>query len=144
MKDQLLGVASAPLSSDFSSGSWELYPDIVLKPELDWEKRCIEAPAALVKDGFVYLFYAGAYNCEPQQIGCAVSEDGFTFRRLFINEPLRRTVLLKLESMRSVIHIYETESGDIWLYYQGSADIGKSWYLSRQQIAFKDDKPILI
>lgn len=146
MKDQLLGVASAPLSSDFSSGSWELYPDIVLKPELDWEKRCIEAPAALVKDGFVYLFYAGAYNCEPQQIGCAVSEDGFTFRRLFIKEPLMKNgppgSWNQCESGHP--YIYETEKGDIWLYYQGSADMGKSWYLSRQRIAFKDDKPILI
>ena len=54
-----------------------------MKPELGWEQECIEAPATLVRDEKVYMFYAGAYNNCPQQIGVAISEDGVRFRRLY-------------------------------------------------------------
>ncbi|MEZ4636285.1 MAG: hypothetical protein R2856_15200 [Caldilineaceae bacterium] len=38
------------------------------------------------RDGRLFMFYAGAYNNKPQQIGCAVSEDGVTWQRLW-DEP---------------------------------------------------------
>lgn len=53
-----------------------------MRPELDWEQECIEAAAAMVRYGKVYLFYAGAYNNCPQQIGVAVSSDGIHFERM--------------------------------------------------------------
>lgn len=36
----------------------------------------------MVRYGKVYMFYAGAYNNCPQQIGVAVSRDGIHFERL--------------------------------------------------------------
>ncbi|MBQ8510200.1 MAG: family 43 glycosylhydrolase [Clostridia bacterium] len=144
-KRQIVGAAWAPLTSDFSGGSWTLCPDIVLEPTLPWEQTCIEAPAALVRDGKVYLFYAGAYNCSPQLIGCAVSEDGFRFERLFVDEPLLRNGVPGSwnESESGHPYIYEANDGRIWLYYQGSPDKGKTWYLSRCEVGFADGKPYI-
>ena len=48
----------------------------ILAPELPWEQECIEAPAACIHNDKIYMFYAGACNNCPQQIGCAVSSDG--------------------------------------------------------------------
>jgi predicted GH43/DUF377 family glycosyl hydrolase len=89
MKIQMQGVAAAPINSDFSRTQWtQLNPDApILKPELPWEKKCIEAAAVCKHDGKLYMFYAGGYNNEPQQIGCAVSTDGVSWKRLF-TEPI--------------------------------------------------------
>ncbi len=78
MKIQMLGVATAPLDSDFSRECWTQRCDApILKPELPWEQTCIEAAAVCKKNDRLFMFYAGAYNNRPQQIGCAVSRDGF-------------------------------------------------------------------
>lgn len=88
MKTQMLGVATAPLASDFSRSTWKQLSDgPVLKPELPWETRCIEAPSVLQRGDTRYLFYGGGYNNDPQQIGGAVSKDGVHFQRLFIEPP---------------------------------------------------------
>lgn len=144
-KRQIVGAACAELTPELD-GKFELFPDIVLEPVLDWERDCIEAPAALEYNGKVYLFYAGSYNCTPQQIGCAVSNDGLHFERLFIKAPL-----LKCgskgdwnESESGHPYIYKADDGKIWLYYQGSPDNGKSWYISRCEIAFNTNIPELI
>ena len=141
MKVQMLGVAAADIGSGFSRGTWtQLDPDEpVLKPELDWEQVCIEAPAACVRDGKIYLFYAGAYNCAPQQVGCAVSGDGVHFERLFIDEPLlkngHRGAWNECESGHPYIFVDE---GRYHLLYQGSDDNGKTWRLSRCELEFDD------
>ena len=83
-KIQMQGVAAAPIDSDFARDKWtQLNPDgPIIKPELPWETRCIEA-AAMAKHGDqLYMFYAGGYNNEPQQVGVAVSKDGVHFTRL--------------------------------------------------------------
>ena len=84
-KVQMQGVAAAPLDSDFARDKWtQLNPDgPILRPELPWERHCIEAAAMARHDGRLYMFYAGGYNNEPQQIGVAVSDDGVCFTRLF-------------------------------------------------------------
>ncbi len=142
---QLVGAASAPLNSDFGRGSFDFYPEIVFQPELNWEKTCIEAPAALVHDGKVYLFYAGAYNCSPQQIGCAVSEDGFHFMRLFWEKPFLANGPAGSWNASESGHpyVYQSDDGKIWLYYQGSGDMGATWYLSRREVVFENGLPTL-
>lgn len=141
MKIQLLGVATAPLSSDFSRDTWtqQNLDAPILFPQLPWEQECIEAPAACVHDGKVYMFYAGAYNCCPQQIGCAVSADGVHFSRLF-QEPLMTNgpVGSWNESESGHPYVYEDE-GVYHLFYQGSDDKGKTWRLSRVQVAFDEN-----
>jgi len=79
MEIQMQGVAAAPMDSDFGGNTWtQLNADgPILKPELPWEKKCIEGAALCKHNGRLYMFYAGGYNNEPQQIGCAVSSDGF-------------------------------------------------------------------
>ena len=83
-KIQLLGVARAPGSTNFNRETWNHLSigGSILKPELPWEKNCIEAPSVLEKNGRLYMFYAGAYNNEPQQVGVAVSSDGIRWERL--------------------------------------------------------------
>ena len=73
-KLQLQGVSAAPLDSDFGRDKWtQLNPDgPILKPELPWEGRCIEAAAMARREGRLYMFYAGSYNNAPQQVGVAV------------------------------------------------------------------------
>lgn len=44
--------------------------------------ECIEGASIVKKDNKLYMFYAGAYNNAPQQIGVAVSEDGLNWKRL--------------------------------------------------------------
>ena len=138
MKLQLLGVATAPLDSDFSRDAWtqQNLDAPILFPQLPWEQQCIEAPAACVHDGRIYMFYAGAYNCCPQQIGCAVSTDGVHFTRLF-QEPLMTNgpVGSWNESESGHPYVYEDE-GVYHLFYQGSDDKGKTWRLSRVQMDF--------
>lgn len=151
-KRQITGAAYCEMPENpntpgaFSAGKWKLHPDIVLEPELDWEKTCIEAPAALEQDGHVYLFYAGAYNCAPQWIGCAVSEDGLHFRRLFVEEPLMKNGAPGSWNASESGHpyIYRAEDGTVWLYYQGSPDMGKTWYLSRCRIAIENGIPRIL
>ena len=144
-KRQIVGAAYQELTPELDR-EFRFFPEIVLEPELDWERDCIEAPAALERDGKVYLFYAGSYNCAPQQIGCAVSDDGFHFRRLFIEAPFLACGKPGEWNSSESGHpyIYEANDGRIWLYYQGSPDGGKSWYLSRREVSFDGGLPRLI
>lgn len=47
---------------------------IYLETELDWEGKCIEAAAMHKRDGKLYMFYAGAYNNEPQQSAVLIAK----------------------------------------------------------------------
>ena len=84
MTIQKLGATYAELGGDYSRGAWKQAAErSILYPEYEWEGACIEAPATVVHNEKVYMFYGGAYNCTPQQIGAAVSDDGINFRKLF-------------------------------------------------------------
>jgi predicted GH43/DUF377 family glycosyl hydrolase len=145
-KTQLLGVAAAPLDSDFSRSQWTQLADrTILAPELDWEKDCIEAPALIRRGSKLYMFYAGAYNNEPQQIGCAVSTDGIRWERLFKKPFLPNGAAGSWNSSESGHPgVFEDTDGQTYLFYQGNADLGKSWYLSKVKIGWRDDRPFLL
>ena len=139
-KIQKLGGARAPLNSNFGRGDWvQLTNQVLLHPEMEWEMTCIEAPATVVEDGKIYMFYAGAFNCSPQQIGCAVSEDGIMFRRVS-NRPLLgpgpEGSWNSCESGHP--YVFRDDDGTVYLFYQGSPDMGKTWYLSRGKILFEN------
>lgn len=144
-KRQIVGAAYTDVTPKLD-GKFEFFPETVLEPILDWERDCIEAPAALERGGKVYLFYAGSYNCAPQQIGCAVSDDGLHFRRLFIEKPLLPCGKLGDWNASESGHpyIYEASDGRVWLYYQGSPDGGRNWYLSRREVIFDGGIPKII
>ena len=142
---QKIAAAFAELNEDGTGfGPFQqLCRGAVLFPELIWEQNCTEAPACLVQDGRLYLFYGGAYNCAPQQIGCAVSIDGRTFDKLFLDKPMipngQKGSFNASESGHPIA--FRDVDGKVWLYYQGSPDNGDTWYLSRIQISF-DEKGI--
>ncbi len=145
MQVQKIGVAAADLNGGFSRGEWtQLAARPVLTPEYAWEGKCIEAPAALEQDGKIYLFYGGAYNCSPQQIGVAVSRDGVDFTKLFAHPFIAAGKPGEWNSSESGHpYVYRDDDGKVWLFYQGSPDMGKSWYLSRCRIGFSQGLPVV-
>ena len=132
-KIQELSMASAPLDSDYGRDSWtELSVDgPVLKPELPWEGECIEAPTVIGRDGTWYLFYAGAYNNWPQQIGLATSKDGIHFTRAS-DKPIYANGKAGEWNASESGHpgVFEDNDGQIYLFYQGNSTRGKDWFLS--------------
>ncbi len=157
MKVQMLGVATAPLASDFSRDSWTqlnqdgpilapTVPTSLDDPGLDlaWEKKCIEAAAMASHGGRLYMFYAGGYNNDPQQIGVAVSDDGVNFKRLS-DKPLIPNGPAGSWNSSESGHpfLFQDDDGQDYLFYQGNNTKGKTWYLSVMPIDWSEGKPIL-
>jgi len=143
---QMQGVATAELDSEFGRDAWTQRCDAsILKPELPWEEQCIEAAALVEREGQLYMFYAGAYNNRPQQIGCAVSGDGIAWTRLF-DKPLLRNGEPGSWNASESGHpfLFRDEDDRTYLFYQGNNDLGKSWYLSMQEIGWREGLPYLV
>ncbi len=143
---QMVGVSAAPLQSDFSRKMWtQLCDGPVLKPELPWEKQCIEAPSVVKRDGRLFMFYAGGYNNEPQRIGCAVSADGVSWERLS-EYPLLPNGKKGAWNSSESGHpgIFEDNNGLHYLFFQGNNDRGKTWYLSKMAVKWEAGQPYLI
>lgn len=145
MRIQMITGASAPLDSGFGPDSWtQLLDAPLLKPELPWEQECVEAPAVCRRDGFFYLFYGGAYNNKPQQIGCARSRDGVHYERLFQTPFLPCGAPGSWNSCESGHPFaFTDDDGSVHLFYQGDSDLGRTWLLSRVELAWRDGKPAL-
>lgn len=143
---QMIGVAYTVLPSDFTKDTWtQAKAEACICPALPWEKSCAEAPAAIKQNGKIYLFYGGAYNCEPQQIGVAVSENAIDFTRVkntpfYPNGP--EGSWNSCESGHP--YVFRDKDSHIHLFYQGSPDMGQSWYLSRMEIQITEDGPSLL
>ncbi len=140
-KIQKIGGAFAELDSGFGKTAWHsLAEQNILHPELLWEGECIEAPATLVYNGKIYMFYGGSYNCTPQQIGCAFSSDGILFKRIFEKPFIPCGAPGSWNSSESGHpYAFKDNDGRFYLFYQGSNDNGGSWYLSKCEIAFDEN-----
>ena len=146
MQVQMLVAAAAPLNSDFSRGTWtQLGDGPVLKPELPWETRCIEAPSVVQRGDTLYLFYGGGYNNDPQQIGCATSRDGVHWTRIF-QEPLLPNGQPGEWNSSESGHpgVFVDDDGQTYLFYQGNNDHGRTWFLSRVRLGWKDGRPFVL
>lgn len=142
-KIQMQGVATAELDSGFGRGAWRQACDkSILKPELPWEQECIEAAAVCARDGKLFMFYGGAYNNCPQQIGCAVSEDGISWTRLS-DEPFLPNGGPGSWNASESGHpfVFTDEDDRTYLFYQGNADMGRTWYLSVTEIGWRNGLP---
>ena len=141
MKIQKVGGAYADPQSDFSKGAWmHIGRQSLVAPEFKWEGECIEAPATIVNGGRMFMFYGGAYNCWPQQIGCAVSDDGAFFEKLSPAPFMPCGAPGTWNSSESGHpYAFRDDDGRAYLFYQGSADMGKTWYLSRVEIGFDEN-----
>ena len=142
---QMQGVATASLNTDFNREDWTQACDkSILYPECDWEGECIEGASIVKKDNKLYMFYAGAYNNAPQQIGVAVSEDGLNWKRLSEEPFLRNGKPGEWNSSESGHpHLFTDLDGRTYLFYQGNNDHGKTWYITQQEVLWKDGKPYL-
>lgn len=147
MKVQQLGVAAADLKSDFGPAAWtDLSPDgPMLKPTLPWEKDCIEAPSVCERKDVLYLFYAGAYNNAPQQIGVARSTDAVHWTRVSDQPFLANGAPGTWNSSESGHPgVFVDQDGQTYLFYQGNNDKGRTWLLSKVRVGWKDDGPIVL
>lgn len=145
-KIQFQGVAMAPGNTDFSRSTWKnLSTDKpMLKPELPWEKDCIEGASVVERKGKLYMFYAGAYNNAPQQVGVAVSSDGISWQRLSENPFLTNGKPGEWNYSESGHpHIFKDEDGKTYLFYQGNNDNGKTWYISNIEVFWNNTGPYL-
>lgn len=140
---QKQGVASASLGTNFNRADWtQLSDSSILEPSLLWEKNCVEGASCVVKGNYLYMFYAGAYNNEPQQIGVARSKDGMHWERISDSPFLPNGKPGSWNSAESGHpDIFKDRNGDYWLFYQGnSTGDGKSWYLSNLKLNWKGDQ----
>ena len=142
-KIQIMGVAVAPKETNFNREDWQQACDApILAPELPWEGECVEAASVTIQDGKMFMFYAGAYNNWPQQVGVAVSEDGITWNKLsdepFLanGEPGEWN-----ESESGHPHIFTDLDGRTYLFFQGNNDKGKSWYISNKEVFWNNGTP---
>ena len=145
-KVQMQGVATAPLNTNFGRAAWQQQgTGPVLAPTLPWEKDCVEGASCLKKGKYLYLFYAGAYNNEPQQIGVARSRDGLTWERLSDQPLLPNGPAGSWNSSESghPAIFQDPVSGRTYLFYQGNNDQGRTWYLSKVEVKWKHNKPYL-
>lgn len=144
-KIQMQGVAVAPGKTRFNREDWtNLSKDApMLKPELPWERDCIEGASVIRKGGKLFMFYAGAYNNAPQQIGLAESADGIHWKRLSDQPFLANGKPGEWNSSESGHpHIFDNPRGDDYLFFQGNNDNGKTWFISNQKIKWENNRPV--
>mgnify|MGYP003322204436 CR=1 FL=1 len=144
-KIQMQGVATAPEGCNFSRSCWtQACSSSILKPTLPWEGECVEGATITQKNGKLYMFYAGAYNNAPQQIGVAVSSDGINWQRLS-DEPFLRNGKPGSWNESESGHpcIFTDNDGKTYLFFQGNNTKGKTWILSCKEVFWKKGKPYL-
>lgn len=145
-KIQMVGVASAPFDSDFSREDWtNISKDgPILKPELPWERECIEGASVIKAGKNLVMFYAGAYNNNPQQVGVAISSDGISWKRISGEPFLSNGKPGEWNSSESGHpHIFDNPYGPDYLFFQGNNDNGKTWVISNVRIGWKKGLPVV-
>ena len=138
---QLQGLAWSPYGSDYGADKWtELtVREPLLKSELPWEGHCIEAASVVERKGIWYMFYAGAYNHERQQIGLAWSTDGVNFTRWRDTPVLPHGAEGSWNAWESGHPgVFEDDDGQIYLFYQGKATLTGDYRLSCLKVEFVD------
>ncbi|MBZ4191309.1 family 43 glycosylhydrolase [Niabella beijingensis] len=140
-KIQMQGVAAtASLNTSFNRNEWtQLTDSAILKPELPWEKNCIEAASCVQQGKYLYMFYAGGYNNEPQQIGIARSADGIRWQRLSDRPFLPNGAPGSWnESESGHPDIFKTKDQRYYLFFQGNNDKGRTWHLSKKEVRYRN------
>lgn len=143
-KVQFQGVAVASEKTNFNREDWCLVDAPILFPEFTWEENCIEAASVVEKYGKLFMFYAGAYNNAPQQIGVAISEDGINWKKIFDKPFLSNGKPGEWNASESGHpHIFEDINGRTYLFYQGNNDNGRTWYITNQEVFWENGTPFL-
>ena len=141
MKVQMLGMVRAPYRSDYGPDKWtHVTTDApMMKPDYEWEGHCIEAPTVIKHRGIWYLFYAGAYNHEHQQIGLATSKDGIHFQRIEPDGLLFRAGEEGTWNHGESGHpgVFRDRNGKVYLFFQGKASQNADYFLSVCRVRFR-------
>ncbi len=143
-RKQIQGVAVAPGNTDFSRDDWTLAIDApILVPELPWEGECIEGASIARRGDRLFMFYAGAYNNAPQQIGVAESTDGVRWTRMSDTPFMPNGKPGEWNSSESGHpHLFTDNDGSTYLFFQGNNDNGRTWYITNVKVLWdKDGKP---
>lgn len=143
---QLLGVATAPIGTDFRRNDWTLALDApILQPELPWEGKCCEGATVIEYKKKLYMFYAADYNNCPQQIGLAVSKDGIHWRRCS-DQPFLRNGLPGEWNESESGHpcVYRDQQGQTHLFYQGNNTHGRHWLLTSVPLKWSKKGPQVV
>jgi hypothetical protein len=91
------------------------------------------------------MFYAGAYNNAPQQIGVAKSADGVHWERISSQPFLANGKPGEWnESESGHPHIFANPNGDDYLFFQRNKTNGKDWYLSNVKVIWENSFPKLL
>lgn len=152
-KHQVPGLARRPLADLQGESAGRLDPagwdepcnGPLLVPEEPWEGQCLEASAVCRHDGKFWLFYGGNWCTRPQQIGLAVSDDGLNWRRAS-REPILPAGLAGSWNADESGHpyVFVDDDGTTHLMYQGTADKGRTYWLSRKIVRWGTPLPTLI
>ncbi|MGC9352825.1 MAG: family 43 glycosylhydrolase [Mariniphaga sp.] len=142
---QIQGVAAAPINTEFNREDWKQLTDHpIMVPEFDWEKKCVEGASVIQRGDKLFMFYAGAYNNQPQQVGVAKSTDGIHWEKLSEKPFLPNGKPGEWNSSESGHpHIFEDSDGRTYLFFQGNADKGKTWYISNVEVFWDENGPYL-
>ena len=143
---QLLGVATAPLGTDFRRSDWTLAADApILQPELPWEGKCTEGATVIEHKGKLYMFYAADYNNCPQQIGLSVSKDGIKWQRCSERPFLANGLPGEWnESESGHPCVYRDKQGQTHLFYQGNNTHGRHWLLTSVPLKWTKKGPEIV
>lgn len=143
---QILGVATAPLGTDFRRSDWTQAVDgPILEPQWPWEGKCTEGATVIEQDGKLWMFYAADYNNCPQTIGLAVSEDGLHWHR-HAKEPFLRQGLPGEWNESESGHpcVYRDRKGQTHLFYQGNNTRGRHWLLTSVPLRWTKQGPEVV
>jgi beta-1,2-mannobiose phosphorylase / 1,2-beta-oligomannan phosphorylase len=105
----------------------------------------VEAAAVVQRGDLLYMFYAGAYNNKPQQIGVAKSADGVNWTKLS-NKPF----LANGDpgewnySESGHPHLFTDKDGKTYLFFQANNDNGKTYSLSNVEVRWNENGPYLV
>jgi len=146
-KIQMQGVAITDRKTSFSRQDWTNLSTEgpMLKPELPWEKDCIEGASVIIRRGKLFMFYAGAYNNAPQQIGVVTSNDAVHWSRLADKPFLANGRPGEWNSSESGHpHIFKDRNGKTYLFFQGNNDKGKTWFISNVEVKWERNGPVLM
>lgn len=141
---QITGVATAPdTTTTFNKSVWtQACTAPIVIPEYSWEGNCTEGPSIILRNGKMYMFYAGNYNNAPQQIGVAVSTDGLAWTKLSTDPFLKNGLAGEWNKSESGHPgIFDLDGDRSFLFYQGNNDGGKTWFLSQIEVYWSESGP---
>jgi beta-1,2-mannobiose phosphorylase / 1,2-beta-oligomannan phosphorylase len=91
------------------------------------------------------MFYGGAYNNAPQQVGLARSTDGVRWERVGDGPFLPNGAPGTWNSSESGHpSVFVDEDGQAYLFFQGNNDRGRTWKISFVRLGWRNGRPVVV